>query len=166
MKKNFNFLTWAFAALMLVVTSACGDDDDIPPKPEKETTATIVYAVPALYDLADIADVKISYKGADGKMIEKAITESPVSFTIEKVKIPFEAKMTINATKKAGFTPTKDKYDLGKGFGIAAELSTGTIIAGPSAAIQKGLKAEFIDKYLSTNFPKEYKKDIVDPYEK
>lgn len=162
MRKSLNFMTWAFVALMMVATSACSSNDDEKKEHEKEEekgTIRIGYAIPPLYDLLSICDVKVSYKDANGNMMEKVITTSPDMIVVEDILKPFKAEMTVTATKKAGFTPSKDSYTMGGGFGIATGLSSGSFTGG--GAVSKSIvQSSRLDQYLSKNYPYEHQKDF------
>ena len=155
-------MTWAFVALMMVATSACSSNDDEKKEHEKEPekeTMRIGYMIPPLYDLLSICDVKVSYKDANGNMKEKVITTSPDVIEVEDVLKPFKAEMTVTATKKAGFTPSKDSYTMGSGFGIAVGLSSGSFSGGVVAS-KLNIPSSKLDEYLTKRYPSKHQEDF------
>lgn len=144
-----------FACLALISFNACGDDDNDPtpdPTPEKVTTS-VSYAYSCQPDLLLATDISVTYVGADGKDVSERITEKEWKKDLTNVAVPFTAKMEVVYAKKEGFTPEKDAYNFGDGYGISYATSNGKAESNSSTAssisIAKDRAIEYLDTFIA-----------------
>lgn len=149
------FALGLFACLALISFNACGDDDNDPtpdPKPEK-VTATISYAYSCQPDLLLATDITISYVDSEGKEVSEAVKDKEWKKDLTNVAVPFTANMKVVYAKKEGFTPDKDAYNFGDGYGISYKTSNNKSESNSSTAssisIAKDRVIEYIDTFIA-----------------
>lgn len=144
-----------FTCLALISFNACGDDDDEPtPTPEKVTTS-VSYGYSCQPDLLLATDITLTYTDGEGKEISEAITEKEWKKDLTNVAVPFTANMKVVYAKKEGFTPDKDSYNFGDGYGISYATSNGKAESNSSTASSISIAKDRVIEYLDTFIARE-----------
>ena len=87
-------------------------------------TANVIYSVTGGEDDLLLFGVTAVYTDASGHEVRENITELPWAKTIEGVKVPFEANLSLNLAKKSDF-PEKVSYRVGLHSNISYKTSAG-----------------------------------------
>lgn len=138
-----------FMCIALICFNACGDDSDPDPAPTPEkVTATVTYKYTCQADVLLLADIAITYTGADGKEVTEAVKESPWEKKITKVEVPFVANLKIVYTRKTDVTLDKETYKLGDGHGINYQTTNGSSSLGSTEATASGFPKDKVDVWF------------------
>ncbi|MEG0794927.1 MAG: hypothetical protein RR397_00265 [Odoribacter sp.] len=161
MKSKLFLLVALFLSLSFTLSS-CSDDDDSQTETKPEPiTANVSYKMGDVLTLLEMVNIKVEYTGKDGKTIEENVTKTPWEKKIEKANVPFTAKMKITYTKKEGFIPTKDSYEIGSGSGIGFTTTDGQFAestVNSTLTIAKDQIQNYIAEIIKN--PKEKMKEI------
>lgn len=126
MKNRMNAIKFLMACMAIAIISACGDKNEDPkPDPEPEVvTANVSYNYACAPDLLLMAQLSVTYTGADGKEITEVITSPEWNKNLKGITPPFTANMRITFTKNDDFTPEKESYKFGESYNVGYKTSS------------------------------------------
>lgn len=152
MKNSINKLTACISiCLFIFCFVSCGDDkNEDGETPDIPVVANITYLYECQNDNLAAFDISITYVGADTKEVTEKIAQSPWSKKLERVAVPFTAKMKIHRTKKEGFTPNKDVYKFGEGNAISYTTSNNQSNSSINGLSSLSLAKEKLDQYIKS----------------
>lgn len=123
----------------------------------EKTTYTVKYAAGAEgCDNMLFYDLKISYKNAEGEIIEETVTEYPFVKEITGIEAPFTAEMTPVYTLKKleDITTDKETFKIcGLNLSIAVKENDGIYDISTSFPTKSGLPLEKAYEYISKSIP-------------
>ncbi len=144
------------------------DNTDILTSTTGETTYTVTYEVGSLglldanitgFDNLLFYDLTVSYKNADGTMTENVVVDSyPWSVTLNDVKAPFEAQISVNATLKEKEAIVTDKTTFNitglNNVNISYTSSNNDTHSNKTTSSIKGLSLDNAYRYLTSSVEK------------
>lgn len=167
MKRLFLLMIPLLAGLV-----SCNDTESenttVPTPTPGETTYAVTYEVgsPSLLDANTegfdnllFYDLTVSYKNADGTMTENVVVDSyPWSVTLNDVKAPFEAQISVNASLKEKEAIVTDKTSFNitslNNVNISYTSSDNKSYSDKTTSSLKGISLDNAYRYLSSTIEK------------